>query len=886
MLTNKLLEDLFIRLDLPLKGRKIIEAIRSSEPSRRVGGGTHNVVCRFASEKMGVTIQAESHKCALPFCYVWEHDPNTLEFYDEPPQIKISYLTANGRRATHPYTPDYFLIQAAWIGWIECKTEEWLLTYEATGGERYKRDENDIWRCPPGEAFAIQYGLQFQVKSTREINWALVRNLEFLSEYYLASCPEPSKEGTCIIGVAFAGERWMTLNDLLGLDGVEADVVYALVAKNVLFVDLNDELLSEPQYTIVCRDKLSFDIYLNQKRSRVSIPSLQLHAIEMAPGTKFLWDGKPWRILNVGMSEIFVEDGKRDVCNLSFDIFHKLIGGRAIVGLDSEASEQNLQAEQIVKRASPVDLELANRRTKALMHCREGMLEAAIPGRTLRDWKAKALQGEVVYGNSFAGVIPRISARGNRDRKISQAAIDVMDQVITEQVFAGTQANILACYGFVINICDERALVCPSEKTFRNEIAKRREHQKILAREGRKAAYKVEEFYWVLDQSTPRHGERPFQIGHIDHTELDLEFVDSRSGANLGRVWLTLLIDAFTRLILATFITFDPPSYRSCMAVIREAIRRHGRIPSTIILDQGSDFESVYTESMLARLMSHKKSRPAAKSRFGSVIERHFGVTNQQLIHNLRGNSQSLQSPRSMSPSHDPRKLAVWTLPAFANLFEQYVDVHYADQRHAALGISPREAMAHGLALSGQRIHLLIPFTADFNFICMPSTPAGKAYLRAGRGVKIKGIFYWNPVLRDLPARSNLPVRYDPFDVSRAYVLVHGEWHLCRSDYANTLERRTEREIYLLSQEIRVLHRQFTSHRKDKAGSIASLLNVAQQTEAVLLQQRRDAERIESELDRRPVESAPIETFEFNAVQQEDLWGTPIKIVENFGELQ
>jgi putative transposase len=104
MLTNEEMQNIFIRKDIPLKGRKIAEAIRSSQPSRRVGGGTHNVACRFASQKMHVVIQAESHKCELPWCYVWEHDPNTYEFYDQAPPVMLSYASAKGRRATHPYT--------------------------------------------------------------------------------------------------------------------------------------------------------------------------------------------------------------------------------------------------------------------------------------------------------------------------------------------------------------------------------------------------------------------------------------------------------------------------------------------------------------------------------------------------------------------------------------------------------------------------------------------------------------------------------------------------------------------------------------------------------------------------------------------------------------
>ena len=58
-------------------------------------------------------------------------------------------------------------------------------------------------------------------------------------------------------------------------------------------------------------------------------------------------------------------------------------------------------------------------------------------------------------------------------------------------------------------------------------------------------------FTLELELTTPRHGDRHFEIGHVDHTELDLEMICSRTVRNLGRPWLTLLVEAFSRRILA-----------------------------------------------------------------------------------------------------------------------------------------------------------------------------------------------------------------------------------------------------------------------------------------------------------------------------------------------
>ena len=62
-----------------------------------MGGGRGNVSGRYPSRKMGMTIQFESHRVELAAIYEMEHDDSVEEFYDQPPSIKLDYLSAEGR---------------------------------------------------------------------------------------------------------------------------------------------------------------------------------------------------------------------------------------------------------------------------------------------------------------------------------------------------------------------------------------------------------------------------------------------------------------------------------------------------------------------------------------------------------------------------------------------------------------------------------------------------------------------------------------------------------------------------------------------------------------------------------------------------------------------
>lgn len=172
------------QLNLSELARNVVEQIRSSAPSRRVGGGRRNVSGRYPSRKMRVTIQFESHKVELPFIYQLEHDNDVIEFYDQPPPIKLSYQSDTGRNLAFFYTPDFFVIGTNRAGWVECKTEDNLQKLAERNPNRYLLGEDNQWHSPPGEQYAQQFRFFFRLWSDAEINWVLQRNLNFLEDYY------------------------------------------------------------------------------------------------------------------------------------------------------------------------------------------------------------------------------------------------------------------------------------------------------------------------------------------------------------------------------------------------------------------------------------------------------------------------------------------------------------------------------------------------------------------------------------------------------------------------------------------------------------------------------------------------------------------------------
>jgi hypothetical protein len=120
---------------------------------------------------MGVTIQFESHRVELAGIYEMEHDADVLEYFDQPPAIKLDYASASGKRMGVLHTPDFFVIRHQEAGWEEWKTEEELHRLTAHNPNRYSVGKDGPWHCPPGNAYAERLGLYYRVRCSKEINW-------------------------------------------------------------------------------------------------------------------------------------------------------------------------------------------------------------------------------------------------------------------------------------------------------------------------------------------------------------------------------------------------------------------------------------------------------------------------------------------------------------------------------------------------------------------------------------------------------------------------------------------------------------------------------------------------------------------------------------------
>jgi putative transposase len=144
---------------------------------------------------MDVTIQFESHRVELAAIFEMEHDPQTLESYDQPQAITLDYNSASGQRQVVRHTSDFVVLRHDAAGWEECRTEDELNRLADHNPNRY-RQETGCRHCPPGEGYASQFGLYYRLRSSKEIDWRFQRHVLFLRiscTPILALFPPPPK---------------------------------------------------------------------------------------------------------------------------------------------------------------------------------------------------------------------------------------------------------------------------------------------------------------------------------------------------------------------------------------------------------------------------------------------------------------------------------------------------------------------------------------------------------------------------------------------------------------------------------------------------------------------------------------------------------------------
>lgn len=804
MLDKNQIQQHFVCLCTPQAGRDLILKARTLAPVRDVRSRGGNVITLLASRKMGREIRTESRHIEFAAAVDHEFDPKVIEFYAQPCELKLELVdTATGEVRNIRHFPDFLVIREDGFALEEWKSADKLARLAEKYPYRYVKGTDGLWSSPQIERQLAELGIRYRICSDESIPRRRVENLLHLADYFHPAaepCPESevrrlnavlAQHGACYLAELMAEPY-----------GFSVDFLLKAIADHLVVADLDRETLTNPRRCRLYRDVTLRDFMAGQA-CEGAVPGQERFVLDFTEGTCFEYEAQVLTMSLVGEREVVCT--RRDGSPVT--LTRKWIADALDFGRIAPVGKLGTTTLDLA-RYTQMQLDVALLR-RAILQSEQPVANAS--GRTQRRWLARQNAALANGGNEVLALVPRTDARGNRSLRLSEQQDELLRSVIDTHWRSHEAINYKSCYRALKVACEAAGVKAPSYPTLIARIKAEETTHDLRVRHGKRMAYQLGEFVDVLYVDTPVHGSRPFQYVHIDHTQLDIELLSARTGKPLGRPWLTLVVDAWSRRIVAFYLTFDPPSYHSVMMVMRDMVRRFQRLPEFIVVDNGRDFMSSAFETFLQVMGVHLRFRPAGQPRHGAVLERLFGRAHSEYVHNLVGNTKATKNVRMVTGMHLPVNFAEWTLEAMYFGLEYWATEYYDQERHPALDCSPREAFQRGLKESGARPQRQILCNRDFLIAtCPPADREGVRVVNRQTGVKVNGLLYWNPEFRDPRiAGLRLPVRYDPWDAASVYVRSKDRWLHATCRNLLGLGQLTEFERRALTEEY--THRSGTS---------------------------------------------------------------------------
>lgn len=720
---SKLSMEALTAMGLPDSGVAYVWETGVSPPTRKVGRKRRrNLILDVPLNSIpGVVLQAESLTGEFNFLVELDRRTDLLAVFDQPIAIPIEITDRIGRRTRTSYTADYLVIDERQVCAYEIKADVEL--------ERLIRERPSDWlnnkdgyHYLPAARHFNSLGIRLIVIPVSSLSSLRADNLRLLSSARAVPDTKHYRKTRQGICQLFKHESPMRISDLLERIGeTDQTPILQLLDSEDLFADLDKVTLSDPSSVWV---STSLDLAMLAQES------------------------------SKGLAELL-----RSTNLDTYDVM-----------------DPRYEAEVAARLA------IIQGTTRVNAHGK------TVSDRTIRRHR-KAFRDS---GNDPRSIVPQWSNCGNDEPHISSTHLTFLEAFISAGKGDPNDPSIHSCFEAYVKAFPQAKIdldffdnlpICRS--TFYTYWEKTPLHNEdSFARGGRRLENEQADSFDPAIKTII--ATRPFAVAHIDHWKTDLHLVVGyTNGVKITkRAWLTAMVDAFTGEVLAIWLSFSDPSKKACTMVIRDCVRRHGRLPETIITDGGSDFKSSHFLVMLATFGVVRCERPPEDPRFGQQVERLFKDFKDRFVRGLPGFGLSIERARAVSAAFNAAKKSRLTLLEAFEAIEAFAFQGYNNS------LKPGE-MSSRLAIR-LKADKLYPHSGrkvvwDLKLLIATSieSPDTGYKLWTGRGIHVNDKWYSSPrLLAYRGYKKDISVRLEPYADSVIYVCIEGKWLECRNSDA------------------------------------------------------------------------------------------------------
>lgn len=340
-------------------------------------------------------------------------------------------------------------------------------------------------------------------------------------------------------------------------------------------------------------------------------------------------------------------------------------------------------------------------------------------------------------------------------RKLPEKVEKIIREVIVSEYLTRQKKNPAKICREVERRCREANLKPPNSNTVRNRLKAIPAYLQTSKRLGRKAA---------KDKFSPIEGQFPgadfpLAIVQIDHTPLDIMLVDDIHREPIGRPWITLAVDVFSRMVAGYHVSFDPPSALSTGLCIAHAILPKETwlnkrdidgewpcygLPQTIHVDNAKEFRGMMLQKACDQYGIDIEWRPVARPEFGGHVERLLGTFAEE-IKALPGATFSNVQERGR---YNSEKEAALSFSEFEKWLTTFIVQAYHHRLHSGLNMAPIEKYKEGITGSDTAPSKgFPPQVIDEERLRLDFMPFIERSIQ-NYGVLIDKVYYWADALR------------------------------------------------------------------------------------------------------------------------------------------
>ena len=329
--------------------------------------------------------------------------------------------------------------------------------------------------------------------------------------------------------------------------------------------------------------------------------------------------------------------------------------------------------------------------------------------------------------------------------------------------------------------------IAPSDNTIRNRIKTGNPARIFRLRRGKSEF--LSKFHPVQKSF---NADFPLEIVQIDHTPLDIIVVDEIMRKPIGRPYITMALDIFSRMVYGFYVTLQSPSFFSAgqalyMGIMPknnylESLGVEGNwniygIPKsmTIHLDNASEFRGEGLKRFCQEFNIGIDFRPRGAPYYGGHIERIVKTMNMR-IHTLSGTTFSNPKERG---EYDSEAKAVFALKELEKWIAEFIVNVYHKTIHSELEMTPEKKYETGILGDEKTAGTGLPDIIDreeAERIRISLLPPIERTIQKD-GISFENIKYYHDVLRKYiriednngKKRKTFTVRFDPRDISKIY---------------------------------------------------------------------------------------------------------------------